>query len=129
MKSRYLFALLMMGCTLLPALPARAQYRIIDPISPILMRQGQEALWRSYTPRQRQIATAIGQLVNNHYNRTKQPVPLTQANVNYAMRYVGANASERNFVIDRIQANNQALSALIDLEDEIQRTEELLNSF
>jgi len=129
MKSRYLFALMMMGCTLLATPPARAQSRILDPISPVLMRQGQEALWRSYTPRQRQIATAIGQLVNNHYSRTKQPVPLTQANVNYAMRYVGANASEHNFVVDRIQANNRALNALNDLERELRRTEEMLNSF
>ncbi len=75
-----------------------------------------ERFWRGLTQRQRNLATQIGQIYNNHLKRTRQALPVTNGTVNQVMRIIGANPNEASFVINRMQANYQAIIATTEAQ-------------
>ncbi len=124
MKLHPLLALTLASLPLLMALPAQANpalsacQSITDTIrryyctAPIQAQEARNALWQSYTPRQQQLATAVGQISSDYYNQTGQPVPVTQESVGLVMQAVGANSAEAAFVRERLQANSNASASI-----------------
>ncbi|MGB7084244.1 MAG: hypothetical protein WBD47_01730 [Phormidesmis sp.] len=105
---------------------------IADPIrryyctAPIQAEEARNALWQSYTPRQRQLATAVGQIASDYYSQTGQPVPVTTESVRLVMQAVGANNSEAAFVRERLQANHNASASLNEADVVINQAEDFL---
>ena len=138
MKLHSLLALTIAGLPLLLAIPAQANpalsacQSITDPIrryyctAPIQAQEARNALWQSYTPRQQQLATAVGQIASDYYNQTGQPVPVTQESVALVMQAVGANSSEAAFIRGRLQANSNASASLIEADSVINQAEDFL---
>ncbi len=138
MKLRSLLALTIAGLPLLLAVPAQANpalsacQSIADPIqryyctAPIQAQEARNALWQSYTPRQQQLATAVGQIAFDYYNQTGQPVPVTQESIRLVMQAVGANSSEAAFIRGRLQANSNASASLIEADSVINQADDFL---
>jgi hypothetical protein len=89
--------------------------------------QQQNARWRSYTPRQRQLSRTISQIVTDYFQRTGQALPVTQETVSQVMQMVGASRSEAAFVIDRMVANSNAYAGMNQANDTIDRTQRFLD--
>ena len=92
----------------------------------ILSGQAQQDLVNSYTPRQRQLTQAIGEVVYAFYEETGQPLPVTQETLQLMMEGLGANASEATFVYDRMVAHNNAIAAIIEADSTINRMNNFL---
>ena len=114
-----------------PALEACSS--IQDPIrrfyceGSILSGQASQDLVNSYSPRQRQLAQVIGQVVYAYYEQTGQPLPVTQATLQLMMEGIGASASEASFVYDRMVAHSNAIAAIIEADVTINRMNGFLN--
>jgi hypothetical protein len=133
-----LLILTFMGCATLPLMPIAAQAqsycdRITDPLrrgncyaQEAATRQ-QQARWNSYTPRQRVLARSVEQVVYNHYQRTRQALPVTQQTLAQVMRIVGASRAEAAFVVDRMVASRNAIAAINQADSEIDRMREFLD--
>ena len=128
MNLRYFFALTLAGISLFSAVPAQAQQRLIEPVSPSLVRQGQATLWQSFTSRQRSIATAVANISVNYYNRTGRAMPLTQTNLNAVRHSVGASSSEASFVYNRMRANNAFINSITSGNRVADDVDRLINS-
>jgi len=138
MWMRQLLMLFAVGLTALPltTFAAKAESycdRISDPL-----RRGncyqqedatrqQNARWRSYTPRQRQLSLAVAQIVTDYYQRTGQALPVTQETVSQVMQLVRASRSEAAFVIDRMVANSNAYAGMNRANVTIDRTQRFLD--
>lgn len=138
LKFQRLFVLMLVGCATLPLAPiaAKAQSycdRITDPLrrgncyAQEAATQQQWQRWNSYTPRQKGLARAVGQVVYAYYQRTGQALPVTQQTVTQVMRIVGASRAEAAFVLDRMVANRNAIAALNQADGEIDRMQRFLD--
>jgi hypothetical protein len=91
----------------------------------ILSGEASQALVNSYTPRQRQLAQVIGEVVYAYYEQTGQPLPITEETLQLMMDGLGANEAEAAFVLDRMVAHSNAIAGIIEADGTISR----MNSF
>ena len=141
MKLRQLLFLPLLGISLTTAVakPATANPALAacagiqDPIrrfyceGSILSGQASQALVNSYSPRQRQLAQVIGEVIYAYYERTGQPLPVNQENLRIMMEGIGASPSEAPFVYDRMVAHSNAIAAIIEADATINRMNGFLN--
>lgn len=92
----------------------------------ILSGQAQQALVNSYSPRQRQLARAISEVIYAFYEEYGQPLPVTQETLQLMMEGLGADASEAAFVYDRMVAHSNAIAAIIEADSTINRMNDFL---
>ncbi|BDA76468.1 hypothetical protein CAL7716_106340 (plasmid) [Calothrix sp. PCC 7716] len=85
-----------------------------------------DGISNSYTSRQKQLATAIAQIVYNYYQNTGQPIPITNQSIIIIMSAVGATPQEAAFIQDRIVANSNTL-ATPKVDTIINRAQNILN--
>ena len=93
----------------------------------ILSGEASQALVNSYTPRQRQLAQVISEVVYTFYQQTGRPLPVTQQTLQIMMQGIGANATEAPFVLERMVANSNAIAAMIQADRTINRGQAFLN--
>ncbi|MEA5464070.1 hypothetical protein [Leptothoe sp. PORK10 BA2] len=141
MKLSKILVLPLFSLSLLAAVPGIAQANsalqacagIQDPIQrfycegSILSGEVSQALVNSYTPRQRQLARGISEVVYIFYQQTGQPLPVTQETLQIMMQGIGASADEAPFVLDRMVANSNAIAAMLQADNSINRGQEFLN--
>ncbi|MGI0494461.1 hypothetical protein ACN4EG_21970 [Alkalinema pantanalense CENA528] len=105
---------------------------ITDPLrrgncySAIAAAQAQQDLVRNWTPRQHAIAKTIGQLYNAYYQQTKRPLPINRTTVTRVAQALRANSTEVSFIINRMQANYNAIVGLNQADATITGAEQFL---
>jgi hypothetical protein len=101
-----------------PTNPAAGCEAITDPLrrgncySAIAAAQAQQDLVRNWTPRQHAIDKAIGELYDTYYQQTKRPVPINRTTVTRVAQALRANSTEVSFIVNRMQANYNAIVSI-----------------
>lgn len=141
MKFSKILVLPLFSLSLLAAVPKvagassalEACANIQDPIQrfycegSILAGDESQALASGYTPRQRQLAQLVGDVVYAFYQQTGRPILVNQETLQIVMQGVGANAAEAPFVLERMVANSRAVAAIIQADNTISRGQAFLN--
>lgn len=114
--NRYLFfaavaAFLLMQQPLHQAIAANP-YMPDPAIQQYQAQQAWQHLYNSWTPRQRQLHKSITGIENAYFNQTGRHVPVTNQNVQVIMNKIGAQPNERDFVIQRMRAHENATQAI-----------------
>lgn len=86
------------------------------------------SMWNSFTPRQKNLSTAVSNIYGNYRQQTGKNLPITTTTISQVMVAIGATASERNFVISRMQSIYNASSGMSKIDNYISSTARWLSS-
>jgi tRNA A37 threonylcarbamoyladenosine modification protein TsaB len=106
---------------------------ITDPLrrgncySAIAAAQAQQNLVRNWTPRQHTIDKAIGELYNAYYQQTKRPLPVNRTTATRVARALRANSAEVSFIVNRMQANYNAVVGINQADATITGAQQFLD--